>query len=176
MITFVYEAQRSIAAKVYDTAAGVIFSGGIESITRSSTTATVTRNNHGYSNGKALTMFGADQTEYNGAITVGNAAANTFTYAVSGSPATPATGGLYFTDVDSGIWMALPEVLYVTTVGGATTVKVEARIDAALPWVQVGADLTSADNGTLVPLTTKYNFVRLRRSAGTGAVLVYAQW
>lgn len=68
----------------------------VVSITRSGSTATVTHTAHGYSTGMPVVIAGANETEYNTAgssptsITVLDA--NTYTYTVSGSPATPATG------------------------------------------------------------------------------------
>lgn len=63
------------------------------SITRSGSTATLTSSSpHGYQTSDVVRIFGADQTEYNGAFTVTVTGATTLTYAVSGTPATPATG------------------------------------------------------------------------------------
>lgn len=66
----------------------------VTSITRSSTTATVTTSApHLMATGDAVWIRGADQSEYNGyqaSATV--TGASTYTYTVSGSPATPATG------------------------------------------------------------------------------------
>lgn len=64
----------------------------VTSITRVSTTATVTCNSHGYSAGNTVTISGANETEYNGTFTISNVATNTFDYTVTGTPATPATG------------------------------------------------------------------------------------
>ena len=63
-------------------------------ITRSGSTATVTCNGHGYVNGDLVTIGGATQPEYNGIFTIANVTINTSTYAVSGTPASPATGSL----------------------------------------------------------------------------------
>jgi hypothetical protein len=63
----------------------------ITSITRSSTTATVTLNNHGYKRGEWVTISGATQSQYNGTFLIKSVTTNTFTYTVSGNPATPAT-------------------------------------------------------------------------------------
>ena len=65
----------------------------VDSITRSGTTATVTTAAaHGLATGDYARVAGATQTDYNGkfAVTVTNT--TVFTYAVGGSPATPATG------------------------------------------------------------------------------------
>lgn len=64
----------------------------VSSITRSSTTATATCTAHGYYTGDTVTIAGAAQSAYNGSVTITVVDANTFTYTVSGSPATPATG------------------------------------------------------------------------------------
>jgi hypothetical protein len=64
----------------------------VTSITRSSTTATVTAAAHGFTTGDQVNIRGAVQTDYNGDFLVTVTDANTFTYTVSGSPATPATG------------------------------------------------------------------------------------
>ncbi|MBI4983925.1 MAG: hypothetical protein HZC24_00850 [Rhodocyclales bacterium] len=61
-------------------------------------TATVTvttATTHGFTNGNAVTIAGADQSEYNGTFTIANvdAVAKTFTYTITTGPATSATGG-----------------------------------------------------------------------------------
>ena len=61
-------------------------------ITRSGTTATVALNAHGYSVGALVIIAGASQSAYNGTKTILSVATNSFTYEVTGSPATPATG------------------------------------------------------------------------------------
>jgi hypothetical protein len=64
----------------------------VTSITRASTTATVTATAHGFTTGDQVNIRGAAETDYNGDFLVTVTDANTFTYTVSGSPATPATG------------------------------------------------------------------------------------
>ena len=64
----------------------------VSSITRSGTTATLTKSAHGYTNGQVITVAGASQTEYNGAFPIRNVTTNTFDYTVTGTPVTPATG------------------------------------------------------------------------------------
>jgi len=70
----------------------------VSSITRSSTTATATSTAHGYTSGDVVNIRGADQSEYNGDFTITVVDADTFTYTVSGSPATPATGTIVAND------------------------------------------------------------------------------
>ena len=65
----------------------------ISSITRSSSTATVTTSSsHGYSTGDWITIAGAGESQYNGIFQITKTAATTFTYAVPGTPSTPASG------------------------------------------------------------------------------------
>jgi len=64
----------------------------ISSLTRSTTTATATSTAHGYTTGNKVNIRGAAQSEYNGDFTITVVDADTFTYTVSGSPATPASG------------------------------------------------------------------------------------
>ncbi len=65
----------------------------VSSVTRSSATATATTASaHGYATGDYVTHAGADQTAYNGKAKITVTGPTTYTYPVSGSPATPATG------------------------------------------------------------------------------------
>lgn len=65
----------------------------VTSITRASTTATVTTSgSHGLSTGAYVVIAGATQTDYNLNTIITVTGANTFTYTVANSPATPATG------------------------------------------------------------------------------------
>ena len=62
------------------------------SITRSSSTATVSHTGHGLSTGNYVVIRGAAQDEYNGDYQITVTGINSYTYTVSGTPATPATG------------------------------------------------------------------------------------
>lgn len=81
------------------------------SITRSATTATVTHTAHGLSTNDYVVIRGANQPEYNGPQQITVTGANTYTYTVAGSPATPATG--------NRLKDAQDETLYVTFNGGS---------------------------------------------------------
>lgn len=73
-----------------------VFNDGLQtvtSVTRTSTTATVTTPiAHGFTTGDIVLVSGAGEPEYNGVVTITVASPTTFTYTVSGSPSTPATG------------------------------------------------------------------------------------
>jgi hypothetical protein len=65
----------------------------ITSVTRTGSVATATLNDHGFINAEVVKIIGFDQSGYNqNAIRVVPTGANTFTYAVSSSLTTPATG------------------------------------------------------------------------------------
>jgi hypothetical protein len=65
----------------------------VTSITRSGTTATVTQIAHGYSVTDKIIVAGANESAYNGTFAVASIVdADTYTYTVTGSPTTPATG------------------------------------------------------------------------------------
>lgn len=66
------------------------------SLTRSGSTATVTSTAHGLATGDKVTIRGAAQSEYNGRQTITVTGADSFTFAVSGTPASPATGTIFF--------------------------------------------------------------------------------
>lgn len=62
------------------------------SVTSSGTTATVTKNGHGLTNGQQVTIVGASPGPYNGVFTVANATANTFEVTLASAPGvSPAT-------------------------------------------------------------------------------------
>jgi len=73
--------------------AGLCETVQIASITRSGSTATVTTSSaHRMASNEVVTISGASQSEYNITATITVTSGTTFTYVVSGSPATPATG------------------------------------------------------------------------------------
>lgn len=69
-----------------------LFQSGV-TITRTSSTATATTPQaHGLQVGDRVNVRGANQTEYNGIFVITGVTSTTFTYTVSGTPVTPATG------------------------------------------------------------------------------------
>lgn len=63
----------------------------VDGITSAGGVATATSNSHGYSVGQVVLIEGADQPAYNGEHLVTGTTSNTFTFAVEGTPTTPAT-------------------------------------------------------------------------------------
>jgi hypothetical protein len=72
----------------------VALTGGVDivSITRSGSVATCNAPGHGKINGDTVTIYGADQGEYNGIHILSNCNASSFDFNISGDPASPATG------------------------------------------------------------------------------------
>lgn len=68
-------------------------------ITRSGTVATVTHTAHNIPDGKKVFIQGAVEGEYNGTSVTTFISANSYSYVVAGSPATPATGTIKATGV-----------------------------------------------------------------------------
>ncbi len=64
----------------------------ITSITRVGTLATATKVGHGFVSGQNINITGANQSEYNGYHEITVLTSSTFTFTVSGTPTTPATG------------------------------------------------------------------------------------
>jgi hypothetical protein len=77
------------------------------SITRSGAVATVTHASHGLTTGNQVKILGAVQSEYVGVHTITVLTASTYTFAVAGTPTTPATGTITATSV----------ILYSVTTG-----------------------------------------------------------
>lgn len=69
---------------------------GVSEVTYSGGTATVTTSNvHGLTTNDVVFIRGADQAEYNGQFVVTVTGTTTFTYPITGTPVSPATGLLW---------------------------------------------------------------------------------
>jgi hypothetical protein len=88
--------KRNIAAS--SVGVGLASDAKSATITRTSGTATVTCTSHGYATGDKVIIRGANQAEYNGLHTITVSDGNTFTYDVTGTPTTPATGTITSTE------------------------------------------------------------------------------
>lgn len=84
------------SGKIIDLLDAVLLNGynsqTVTTVTRSGAVATVVKTAHGYRDGAVLLHAGADQTEYNVKAKITRIDADTYTYPVSGTPASPATG------------------------------------------------------------------------------------
>lgn len=116
----------------------------VASITRTGTTATVTTiGNHELASAVPVTIAGADQAEYNltdAAITV--IGEKTFTYEVSGSPASPATGTITASFTSASV--------EIESVGFGSGVNLDADTPVTLQSPIVGVnDTLHVDYGTI---------------------------
>ena len=153
---------------------GTIRGATVSSITRSGSTATViTTTAHGFTSGQKVVVSGATQTEYNGAFTITSTGPSTFTYPVTGTPATPATGTIVLQAGDTTDLVALAgverpsnqtDVQFVFTKPDGTEIRVSdnARIPLAED-INVPLTLSAVLTGT--SKLSPYLF------AGTQAVL-----
>jgi len=74
---------------------GEVTTRTVSAITRSGSTATVTTTaSHGFKTNSYVTISGAAQSQYNGVYRITVTSSTQFTYTVSGTPATPATGAI----------------------------------------------------------------------------------
>ena len=81
----------------------------VTSVTRSSTTATVTTPvKHGLDDGQKVILSGATPSAYNGEKTISVTGESTFTFTVSGSPTTPASGTIVY-DENVAVKFTLPK-------------------------------------------------------------------
>ncbi len=83
---------ESVRVLVWCTGTGGFPSEDPISITRSGATATVDHTAHGMATSDEVRIEGAAEQEYNGIFTIAVTGVDDYTYTVSGSPATPATG------------------------------------------------------------------------------------
>lgn len=75
-------------------------SAEVSSLTSSASTATLTTTlDHGLFTNQYVKVSGADQAEYNGVFQVTVSSTNTFSYTISGSPASPATGTITYQQI-----------------------------------------------------------------------------
>ena len=106
----------------------------VTSLTRSGTTATVTTSvNHGWTNGALVTIAGATQSAYNGEFIITVTSPTTFTYTVSGSPATPATGTITATGPPTVAYPNQVITFHVRARNTGTGTASNVRIDDTIP-------------------------------------------
>lgn len=76
----------------------------ISTLTRIGTTATATTaSNHNLASLMSVAIGGANETDYNGTVVITVTGLNTFTYEVTGSPASPATGTITVTSDSASV-------------------------------------------------------------------------
>jgi uncharacterized phiE125 gp8 family phage protein len=89
---------------------------------------------HGYHSGDVVTHAGATQTPYNGTVDITVTGTTTYTFLVTGAPASPATGTI--TATPTGVPTALLQAMYLLLghfYENRQAVDVAVKADAALP-------------------------------------------
>ena len=127
------------------------------SITRVTTTATVTHTAHGLANGDKVVIRGANELEYNGVKTITYIDANSYSYTVSGSPASPATGTIICSAVILEGLTNASGVISISTFNYSADqpIKGVARKSSSSPYFIQGAingTITTAGFSTIISL------------------------
>jgi len=136
-------------------------------ITRSGSTATATTaSNHGYQTGDTVWILGAVQTQYNGNYQVTVTGLTTFTYQVTGAPATPATGTILTVDEHSELFYCQVAAQANIALTDHSTNYIHVDYNGGSPLYSVGATIsdfncldkclvyTIAREGTLLYIVT----------------------
>jgi len=90
---------QGAAVTILASAVGLLPFEDVITITRTASTANVTHTGHGLVTGQKVAIKGAVQNEYNRIKVITITGTNTYTYPVTGTPATPATGVITATAV-----------------------------------------------------------------------------
>lgn len=129
------------------------------SITRTGSTATVTLPSAvNWQSGSNVTVAGAAQTEYNGTFTITVTDSTHFTYEVTGTPATPATG----TITVKGGRTTVPGVVYLDGyffVMDANGVIYNSGLNDPLSWDALDFITAAIEPGAGVAITKSQNYV-----------------
>ena len=115
----------------------------ISAITYSGTTATATCTAHGYSSGETVQITGASPWQYDGIFIITAVNANTFTYTMSSSPGTSASGTITAAAVST---MTYTGPIYIST---TTTLRTEA--------IEVGYFTSYLDTATYIFMNAVIN-------------------
>lgn len=99
VVSFGLIENARVLLEAADGSGDLYFNQAVIQITRSGTTATVNHTSHGLSTGAWVHVQGCDQLEYNIAAQITYVDANNYSYQVSGTPASPATGSPTVTGV-----------------------------------------------------------------------------
>lgn len=154
----------------------------ISGITRSSTTATASCTGHGFSTGDSITIIGTTNG-YNGTYTITNTGANSFTFPVSSSLATPATTTTTITankQLPYTVSNTYGLSFNATSVTSALTVATVTRVNHGISvgrWVQISGASQTEYNGTYLVTgatadTFTYTFAGSGTSPATGTIAI----
>lgn len=123
--------------------------GASVTITRSGSTATVSHTGHGLATNDKVVIRGANEQEYNGIHTITFIDVNSYSYTVSGTPATPATGTITATfAILSGLTDVNGEITMSRTFPSTQPVTGKARKSTASPLYKTATIGGSVNNTT----------------------------
>ena len=118
--------QSTLAATIVD------ISQAVATMTRSGSTVTVTTPaDHQLATGIKATMAGADQSEYNITAIVTVIARNKFTYQITGTPVTPATGTINYTTTLASVSVEAQSTGLTTNLDSGASLALEIDIPGA---------------------------------------------
>lgn len=147
-------------------------------ITRSGAVATVTTTAaHGFTTGNTINIAGATQAQYNGNFVITVTGTTTFTYAVTGSPATPATAiangsgvilaslasAIYAMPTKGSIWLQTEGAILSSGDGIHGGLLIEVSSTRNIEWALIGAVYfdSGLDNpGVQIINSSASNYVR----------------
>lgn len=154
------------------------------SVTRSGTTATLTKTSHGRANGDKVLIQGFALSEFNGIFTVANSATNTFDYTISADPGanpsgTPGTVDLVTLGTALDLTGSYDHTIFGGLQNGTTAPTVPAQIwvgyslssnEYDYVWRQVGTGDTTANSWSTFQLSPPQNtqFVNVAVCRNTG--------
>lgn len=136
------------SATVHLHATGGFPAGASVSITSSGTTATVSHTAHGLASSDKVEIFGANETPYNGVFTITVTGANSYTYTMSTTASSPATGTITSTYVFfHGTTDGSGEISLSKVIPASTTATGWARKATSAPYYKEGS-ITGAVSST----------------------------
>ena len=109
-------------------------------LARSGTTVTATLSGHGYVTGQDITISGAVETDYNVRAAITKVDADTFTYEVTTTPTTPATGTI----------KATTNFDYYQADASSVPAAGEAPLTYSAKWAQAGTVMPNAESGVSI--------------------------
>jgi uncharacterized phage protein gp47/JayE len=127
-----FKAGNGVLYRSTSVATIVDISQSVATLTRSGSTVTATTSaDHQLATGIEMTMAGADQAEYNETAIVTVIARDTFTYQISGTPATPATGTISYTATLASVSVEAQSTGLTTNLESGASLALEEEITGA---------------------------------------------
>jgi len=141
---------QSSSSEKYTTLTSVTLNdvdASVATLTRSgNTVSVVTSSDHSISTGMEIAISGANEVDYNGSFTVTVTATDKFTYTISTTPATPATGTIFASYVGAPVEVLSSNTGQVTNVDGGNSLTLTTTIAGVDNTVNV--QFNGVDGGT----------------------------